>query len=49
MYSEFWCPADMVKVDPEGCGIGLAIGYFGVPVVAVCVLIYLLHLIFRGD
>lgn len=25
-YTDFWCPADMREVDPQGCGIGLGIG-----------------------
>lgn len=25
-YTDFWCPADMRKYDPQGCGVGLGIG-----------------------
>lgn len=34
-YSDLWCGAEMQALDPEGCGMGLAFGYVGVPVLIV--------------
>lgn len=37
-YWNFWCPSDMRKYDPEGCGIGLGIGAVLLGVAAIAVI-----------
>jgi hypothetical protein len=38
-YTDFWCPDDMRKFDPQGCGIGLGIGAMVLIVVALSILV----------
>lgn len=44
-YHDVWCSDELRSNDPEGCGVGLAIGYVWLPLViglGAAVLIYLL-------
>jgi hypothetical protein len=38
-YHDFWCPPDMRKADPQGCGIGLGIGAWVLIILLVAVLL----------
>ncbi len=44
-YHDVWCSDELRVNDPEGCGVGLAIGYVWLPalvLLATAVLVYLL-------
>lgn len=40
-YSDLWCGAEMQALDPEGCGMGLAFGYVGVPLLILAAAVFI--------
>ena len=47
-YHDVWCSDELRRIDPEGCGVGLAIGYVWLPLVVLLAAAVLTYLVASG-
>lgn len=47
-YHDVWCSDELRRTDPEGCSVGLAIGYGWFPLLILLALATLVYLVVSG-